>query len=551
MELHESVISHVLGHLNINELTKLSLVSKSMYSVVGEEYIWKEIGDNLHLKTPTKRNKYKTWKALVISNIAKMCIDCQRFYSKGVSPYCESCYEIHFDLAIESFEDPEKERICKGDAKDQYGLNDADLENIDHIKKANPMYKYAPPMTLYDHFEVIQAMIKKYGDSEGLRYIKYGKKKYLAKERNAKLQTRKNKLVEKLAKHNVQIDRIESKELRDYLDNGRGKQADIIEHCIEINDRITKITEESNKRNIQLRKCVFNEFVYGIELDAEWIVQKEIDRNNRIKEIDDLFIGQTYDKYITSDYIEKGGNIQPIRDYICRKKLLSDEFDKYGLKIRGDSTICDEYVRHGNRPLHEVVEIMREMDWFFTNTNYSNYMRSPKHGKSKTARSKHSKEMAISRWFSENDSFDPNKTCEQVYEKYVGQTPINIANYIRNEYMRRMDQYNNDRAMKMADDAVIMMENGETPTNEIVNDLFRINSAKNRRKMFFYNNAKNILKMQGKDEYDKYLEEIPQMYRAEIKTMCAENKCDHIPSPKCAHNSCRHCCPRTGCDHHS
>lgn len=57
-----------------------------------------------------------------------------------------------------------------------------------------------------------------------------------------------------------------------------------------------------------------------------------------------------------------------------RETALRLELLKYDLYIRDDSRVCNEYIQTGSGPngenLQDVVEIMREMDWYFKHTNY-------------------------------------------------------------------------------------------------------------------------------------------------------------------------------------
>ena len=42
----------------------------------------------------------------------------------------------------------------------------------------------------------------------------------------------------------------------------------------------------------------------------------------------------------------------------------------YGLNLRSDSTVCQDYINSRRDDIDEVVEIMREMHFFFTHTRY-------------------------------------------------------------------------------------------------------------------------------------------------------------------------------------
>jgi hypothetical protein len=63
-----------------------------------------------------------------------------------------------------------------------------------------------------------------------------------------------------------------------------------------------------------------------------------------------------------------------IKNRQIRENELKNELSKYSLYIRNDSKVCSEYIEKGRGPngenLNDVVEIMREMNWYFKNTKY-------------------------------------------------------------------------------------------------------------------------------------------------------------------------------------
>ena len=62
-----------------------------------------------------------------------------------------------------------------------------------------------------------------------------------------------------------------------------------------------------------------------------------------------------------------------------RQEQLRKELENHGLELRYDSRVCDWYITHGCGPngesLQGVVDIMREMDWYFENTEYEDVFR--------------------------------------------------------------------------------------------------------------------------------------------------------------------------------
>ncbi|KAI9026221.1 hypothetical protein DFJ74DRAFT_704713 [Hyaloraphidium curvatum] len=70
---------------------------------------------------------------------------------------------------------------------------------------------------------------------------------------------------------------------------------------------------------------------------------------------------------------ERSGKVQEKRAQArkSRKEELEAELAKHGLQVRGDSRLCEDYIKGGKgRGLREVVDAMVEMDWYFKHTNY-------------------------------------------------------------------------------------------------------------------------------------------------------------------------------------
>lgn len=53
-----------------------------------------------------------------------------------------------------------------------------------------------------------------------------------------------------------------------------------------------------------------------------------------------------------------------------RPQMLQAELDKYGLEIRGDSLLTNDYLQRGIGTPAEIAKVMHEMDWYFKYTDY-------------------------------------------------------------------------------------------------------------------------------------------------------------------------------------
>lgn len=54
-----------------------------------------------------------------------------------------------------------------------------------------------------------------------------------------------------------------------------------------------------------------------------------------------------------------------------RKNILIDKLAAHGLQLRDDSVLCNSYIDRGRGDLNKIVKTMKEMDWYYKNTDYS------------------------------------------------------------------------------------------------------------------------------------------------------------------------------------
>lgn len=115
------------------------------------EEVWQRKAEQYKLK----KTKNTTWRATCESFSETLCDDCNdakgrenEFFAKRL---CESC-----------FTDEKYTMICKSNAKKQYYLSDADLEDLQSIEKKNPHYRSGCPMILYCKVDVIDVFKNKY-----------------------------------------------------------------------------------------------------------------------------------------------------------------------------------------------------------------------------------------------------------------------------------------------------------------------------------------------------------------------------------------------------
>jgi len=92
--------------------------------------------------------------------------------------------------------------ITKTRAKEEYLLNDKDLQDIPVIKRLNPLYRSSYPMCLYKRKHLITACIKKYGSMDNLQ--KERDSRLAKKEKRGKtMQVKAQHLESRLVEHNL------------------------------------------------------------------------------------------------------------------------------------------------------------------------------------------------------------------------------------------------------------------------------------------------------------------------------------------------------------
>jgi hypothetical protein len=57
-----------------------------------------------------------------------------------------------------------------------------------------------------------------------------------------------------------------------------------------------------------------------------------------------------------------------------RRKTLQTMLTEQGCELRSDSKLCESYIEHGVGDPHNIVRIMREMKFYYTHTNYKNFL---------------------------------------------------------------------------------------------------------------------------------------------------------------------------------
>jgi hypothetical protein len=346
-------IYNISTYLTLKDrLIHVSSVSKYMLSCISNnDYMW-----NILCKSLTLKNKLE-----FIQKYNNICRNCSSAYTISEStsfsdtlPYCISCTNkkfMNYQKYLRHEYTKIKDNITKHSVMIRYYLNENDMSNIISIESRDTFQRYDMILQLYSYIDIHDFIFKKFGDIYGYTLIINRKVK-----ENLKKKAEEKKFIKTVEKYTKnKIDYINT-----YLQNKNIHLPDIIFNYI-FHDYIvinTNITEN----------IIYSEELCNLLKDAENVYNKELLIINKFKknnieydnDIQNLFI-QNY----TFPY-------NKLYEMCKRKYLLKIKLQKYNLIIRDDSELCRNYIRVGGNNLNYIIEKMRELDWYFTNTNYLN-----------------------------------------------------------------------------------------------------------------------------------------------------------------------------------
>jgi len=118
-----------------------------------------------------------------------------------------------------------------------------------------------------------------------------------------------------------------------------------------------------------------NVTVHQFKVNIEYEMATKRRRSEIIDEIGTQYIHLSCVQLSIDGYIDKDSVIMAINDRKQREIRLRKSLAFHNLHIRSDSLICKDFVDRNKGTLEETVRIMREMNFFFTFTNYKNIMR--------------------------------------------------------------------------------------------------------------------------------------------------------------------------------
>lgn len=316
--------------------------------------------------------------------------------------------------------------ISKSKVIDIYKLTPIDLANNNllnyQIKEyycKNPHYKSGPPMTLYLESDIQKIFLRKYSDIiqnklqivnnnidpsqiENLVQIEQIVSMVTNYLNKIKMDLKKNKFDKILKKLNV--DYIS---LPNWVKNSLNKVKNGVEYefvltsYIRFRNIYKILSEHGLKKYIDHKIChdyIYQNFSNNLSdvdyinnpeqipnlisfmLNKKKLLKDAIKQNNLpIKKYKNLYL--TYMNSLdTSNNLSINNDLNSLVNYIKNKEFrlidLETKLKSKGLELRSDSVLCSRYLEGSDEyTSDEIVNIMEQMNWFFTCTNYSVYCR--------------------------------------------------------------------------------------------------------------------------------------------------------------------------------
>ena len=336
------------------------------------------------------------------------CEDCEEMGAR-----MNSLFEIRLCQACSS--SPKYKLICKSKALNYYALTQTDLDSYpippQEYRVKNPHYRSGPPMTLYKQIEIEQVFLSKYKiliTQLAIQYIELPSqtteqiveiiKDYWRELKNSKKQQKYYKILDK---YNIR----EEQYLPTWVQNKLDKTKSGVEYekVIISYIRFSKLHKLMKQEKLlkYIDHIICHNFIYQkdkiIKLEQiPSIIKFMLNKKNLITQAVKTYKINT-SKYsrVISYYINSfnqehyaksiSNDLDTLIEYINRKedvdnqidlrtKELSEKLMLRGLELRSDTVICSNYIRGSvEYTCDEVVDIMEQMNWFFTETNYPTY----------------------------------------------------------------------------------------------------------------------------------------------------------------------------------
>lgn len=276
--------------------------------------------------------------------------------------------------------------IVKSQAKQNYGLTDKDMEDLDYREKQHHTYRRII-MKIYNLADVMDCAYLKHGSyfiyktrqqiKKNKRENKKLEKEMAIEEKENERKEQVNKLVAILEKNNVKYNfsEIENAVITNINES--------YQHLVLLDNRRTELKQRLEQTNIE----------YDLKNDVENKIFSNVD--------------------IAFQYMVRLHDIKNLKT--TRKNELAERLQHHGLTIRGDSVLCGNYVNYGIGSIDNVVNTMAEMDFFYKHTSYPSIYKSE-----------------LNDWFREQRDFDG-----EYYHDLDSENRIELSNSAKRTALKR------------------------------------------------------------------------------------------------------------------
>lgn len=445
--------------------------------------------------------------------------------------------------------------ICKSKAMGKYLLTNTDIANGPNPPKEyrvkNPHYKSGPPMTLYLESEIEELFLLKYNDlitnilmiqnpHDNIEKVLKEIENYFEEQKNIKKSSKHNKI---LSKYNIE----DESDLPVWvqLELSKTKSGTEYERVISSYLRFVDLKKLLAKEKLfkYIDHKVSHEYIYQTNKEIKLheipnIIRFMLEKKKQIKEaikkyniptnkyhsLISNFIN-SYDFAFDDILYKKTGyklksisnDLDTLVEYIVGKETRTNDLitglKSRGLVLRNDSVLCSKYIEgESEYELGYIIDTMEQMDWFFTNTKYSQYSKEYDNDEYQMRKSYYDSDYNYYRSNRYYDSDDSDYEEERAKEK-------EIYNKNKSEYVKKrcLEEWIKNGKKGIYPQSLIPQI--EMIENELENEL---------------ENEKN------KIQNNKIL--TPKTYT------CSNKKCSNLCSKSCKNKKCRLCCD--GCKFH-
>lgn len=490
------------------------------------------------------------------------CEDCGEMGAR-----MNSMFEIRLCQACSTL--PKYKLICKSKALNQYILTDTDLNSHqippEEYRVKNPHYRSGPPMTLYKQTEIEQVFLSKYNNlivqlaiqdpdlpTQIPEQIAEVIKDYLREQKETKKQQKYYKILDKYnireeqdlpdwvqdklreTKSGAEYERVISGYLRFVKLHKLMKQEKLVKY---IDHKICHNFIYQTDKTIKLEQIpsIIRFMLNKKNLISHAVKTYKINTSKYSREISQYinsFEPEPQEKSISNDldtlieYINRKEDMDKQRD--LRTKELREKLKLRGLELRSDSVLCSNYIGgSGEYTCDELVDIMEQMNWFFTKTNYSTYSKQYDNERYEARKSSYYDYGETRHYYSSRkyyyDSDSDDSDDSDYYESRERE---------KQEYNKRKSEYVKKRCLKE------WIGNGKRGTYPqcLIPLIEQV--------------EKEMEKEMEKEKNQPKQQKQKKILNTSKTNPCSNPSCLNIHSLACANKMCRICCNGVGCEIH-